>query len=573
MIVLADTWITCGRCASLMGNFEQSIKCFDLALHHQPNNFMALIGLLSGLKNLDIVQNTMENTTKAIDLISRFVSQFPELSEFPSIWKESAECFDRLNMLEQTSVSLGNAINLDPNNPDLWLLSSKNMVKTGNLTGAAQILQQTMMGLPSMNLGSKLTWELTQKCHLQFANIALLQQDLAKTAQELELALSFPNFEISQKDEYAKIWHTLIVSHIHLENPDQAWFTLARAETLIGKHYQLEILKAFRCVFERNFTAAVEILMGYTMIGHQRSNEKEEEEEDGYDEDEDQETAEQLFLVNFLMGFVLFNLNKPQESFVHVSRLLEKSRDYPLCWLLMGNLYLSLSQLEDAITVFNRLVKLQGDDVWTKSCVAKAWEGLLSIYERCDRAEDVANSCMRCYQLYSELGHHALAKFYFDRLAELATGSKLRPLDMPVLSANLLMNLLVLRPLELNTCTPLDIPPSTPPLQPQQMLSTVTSPIHQNNGGVSTPTQMPLGPVGVVPAPIPTQIQPLQVQQIQHNVSRTNSITPSIEPSPYQVYSTPMTNSYSPHIVNLPIMFNDKMMTPPPQFGAFTIKG
>lgn len=518
---VVETWLACGKCASTMGVLHIAINCFETALKYEPSNTKAVIGVSDALRQKDIESNQTVGITRSIDILNSFINQNPSVRSEVKLWKKLAESYFLINEPEQAHKVLKSALEMTAADPSLWILEGQCLIRLGMTAEAVDAIVRSLNLLPQ-SLVREEDIDISRSAHAELAAIAAAEGNTEAATNELNAALSLPPPPKSRTDEYAALWCAYATAREHAGDIGGAISACESAEAAIGDYSRILITHAYLLLLQGTpfFKPVFAVQLLEKAIEIEKSNNPNIE-----------ESSEGDFLPWYLLGYAYTLIDSPRLAYDAYQLSLRKSPLFPLPWLAVGALYLTLGQLGDSLSAYSHAVRLQSDNtVISAPASAAAWEGLSCVYERCDdQAKDATDACRRaaeCYriskneeaavrckeraQVLERVGNHEIPMVEFRSPPEFPY-ILLR--DLVPLSAAERINVLAQQSTnQQSNQPPLPAQPTQPPQQVQ------SQPIQQGHP---------------VPTGQPTELSPVmaQTQQVYSQMS-PNMINPHIQQPP-----------------------------------------
>lgn len=431
-----ETWIACGKCATTLGLYVLAIRAFESASQHNPGSVDALVGFSQSLRFNDIHVNETLGLQAAIEKLNRSIESIPSLLKHYEIFQELAECYLLVGFNEQAHQAIQAAIQLNENNPSLWLLSAQTLIRAGARQHAANALNKCLSLLPnpltspvkhefSQNDPSQ-NVEIARRAHAELAAIAAADGNIELSIKELTLTLSLPPPPLSRIDEHIALWCALVTAKERDGDIQGALEACEQAEVAVGNSPRILLLYAYlllltseeqtnkgqRAPAEEPIYRAISLLE--KVIDLERDPKNPTAQPPSSDGD---------FLPWYLMGKAYSLLDNPRAAYDSYQVALRRASSSPITWLSVGRLYLQLNQLSDALDAYSQALRVQIDENSTGT--ATAWDGLSCVYERCDdQLMDAADACARSALCYRNIGDVKNAQYFEDRSKVLTKASK-----------------------------------------------------------------------------------------------------------------------------------------------------
>lgn len=439
---LTDTWISCGKCANSLGLVPLAIKSFERAVSQDESNVEALKGLSYALRMNDISLNETTGSQNSIKQLNKSLERYPSISQNPQIFKELAECYLLIGLNEQAHQAIQAAIQLDSNNPSLWLLSAQTMIRTGARSHAANALNHCLSILPdSLSQFSESDIETARGAHAELAAIAAADGNMDVSTSELTATLSLPPPPLSRMDEHVALWCALATAKERAEDIEGAIKVCERAEKAVPYSERISMTHAYLLLLSSSKdNSSLSISLLNKIVASEPGTEQ------------GQPSSEGDFLPWFLLGKAYSILSQPRLAYDCYQVALRRASNSPITWLAVGKLYLELGQLPDSLAAYSQALRLQMDE--NSPGTATAWDGLSSVYERCDdQLADASDACSRSGACLRAIGDEKNATFFEQRAKALSMAAKkegpVPPLRDPSdVSGSLLRDLVALLPSE-----------------------------------------------------------------------------------------------------------------------------
>lgn len=426
-------WIACGQCATLFGLVATAIKLFDHAVAHDDTDLDALCGLAHLLRLNDILANETVGSQRAIDRLQRALERLPPLLKLPRLFKELAECYLLIGLNEQAHLAIQTAIQLQDNDPLLWLLSAQTLIRVGARQPAGAALNHCLSLLPKlMRDFNEADVETARAAHAELAAIAAADGNIELLIAELTATLALPAPPLVRLDEHIALWCALCTAKERANDIPGAIAACEQAQQAVGNSLRIVMNHAYLLLLDgqvdkQRATKAISLLSNIVNLDKER---------DALGFDGTQLSAQSPnpaatgaggqgasnqgadFLPWYLLGRAYLVLEEPRLAYDCYQVALRSALNSPITWLAVGKLYLELKQLPDALAAYSQALRLQMEE--GSPGTATAWDGLLCVYERCDgQLGDAADACQRLAACYRAMGDVKLAQFFDERAAQL----------------------------------------------------------------------------------------------------------------------------------------------------------
>ncbi|CAI5758319.1 unnamed protein product [Candida verbasci] len=417
---LIETWVQCGECATTIGSIVTAIKSFENAVNRDPSNITALIGLSSSLRLNDINLNETIGSQSSIERLNKSLIEFPQqLSKSHLIFKELSECYLLIGLNGQAHQSIQMAIQLQPQDPSLWLLSAQTLIRIGAKNHAANSLTHCLSLLPESkkNFNTQ-DIETARAAHAELAAIAAADGNINISIKELSATLSLKAPPLARVEEHIALWCALSTAKERANDIEGAIQACEDAELAVGKSDRIIMTHAYLLLLMdplKNSNYAIKLLEKIIDLFDENIN----------------NNNNQDFLPWYLLGRAYSFIDQPRLAYNSYQVALRCAPNSPITWLAVGKLYLELKQLPDALAAYSQALRLQMDD--GSPGVATAWDGLSCVYERCeDHLLDASDACQRASSCFKVIGDIKNSNFFENRSNVLIKASKNESLKPPL---------------------------------------------------------------------------------------------------------------------------------------------
>lgn len=487
-----QTWIALGKCSVALGMVIDARQCFEYAMNHNPLNVNALVGFAQALRMKDAHVKEASGIREAVERLNMSVEKNPHAAQSGEVFRELAECYLILGMVDQALHAVEAGIHIDSSQVWLWLLHGQALNRAGKKRQAAEKLNHCLSLLASASTkGTDKNVEVARATHAELAAMATTEGDFSTSISELETALALPPPPLEMVEEHISLWCALATAKERANDKFGALKVCETAEVIVGYAPRILLTHAYMMLNspvddennEHYAHGAIQIL---------ESAIKSKEEQNANDEGD--------FLPWYLLGKAYSRLDEPRAAYDAYQVALRRAPKSPIPWLAIGKLYLQLNQLPDTLAAYSQALRLQVDD--KSPATATAWDGLSCVYERSNgQLMDAADACNRAATCFRIAGVKNSADYFEYRAKQLQLASNregpVPPLrEAPDVPSSLLRDIVALLPSERiafiqgtqTSHSPQQLPPQSQHASPAQNQQT---PI---NNSTRTPQHQPLQP-------------------------------------------------------------------------------
>ncbi|CCE81978.1 Piso0_002666 [Millerozyma farinosa CBS 7064] len=408
--IAVDTWIAVGNCSITLGLITAAIKSFEFALGHQPVNAEALRQLSHCLRLQDMQNNEIFGSLSAIEKLTRALEEHKELNNDSGLFKELAECYLTMGFVEEAQQAVQRSMQLDENDPSVWLLNAETLIRKNDRAQAANCLMRCLSMLPeSLAQFTPENIEIARSAHAELAAISAADGNIELSIAELTVTLSLPPPPLSRIDEHFALWCALATAKERTNDIQGALRACEGAESILGDSPRILMTHAYLLLIDysqENAEKAIKVTQ--KIIDAENVSES---------------SSEGDFLPWYLMGKAYSILGSPRLAYDCYQVALRRASNSPITWLAVGKLYLQLRQLPDALAAYSQALRLHIDE--NSHATALAWDGLSCVYEQSeDQLMDASDACARAAACFKSIGDVDSANFFEERARNLMLASK-----------------------------------------------------------------------------------------------------------------------------------------------------
>lgn len=593
-----ETWIAVGRCSLTLGLVAAAVKSFEYAVGHDRGDAQALVGWAHALRLHDVELGQVYGSQVAAETLHAGVEQQPSLGKDKEVFREMGECYLAMGALGPAQHATQTAIQLDAGDASLWLLNGRILVKMGELKDATKSLTYCLSLLPqSLSQFGADHIEIARTAHTQLAAIATLEDDIEFSMAELIATLSLPAPPLARIDENIVLWCALAVTKEKANDIPGGLQVCDTAESLLGGSARIFMTRVYLLLADAGGDRSGRAQQAIELLQKIIANEPGAGEKQASDDGD--------FLPWYLLGKAYSLLTSYRLAYDAYQVALRRAANHPIAWLAVGQLYLHLNQLPDALAAYSQALRLQVDELYPGT--ATAWDGLSCIYERSDdQLVDAADACTRAAASFKLNGSAASAAFFENRSTQLKLASK-KEAPVPTLRDAsgvpnyLLQDFVSLLPEERIAMVKRYLQPSPYPAHTSTQSNEKTPHTLKPHDKSPGPRHHHMSPINQAPtiavvqgtSPQATQPPPQQLpqqlsQQLQQQLPQQPPQQPPQHPAsqhyllhqnigthegsprknlPPQIWSPQHQRSQRPHTPHqLPPQIPDQQMHPPPQY-------
>ena len=187
-----STWVECGNLAlSLNSNSSTAIKCFQMALNYFPMNNSIMNLLVELLIQNDLIKQNYIGIQNTINFIIKSINKYPNLKNDFELNTKLADYYLLINELEKSHEIIISLMEIDQNNPNVWLILGKCLKKMNLQRDSINAFTNSLYLLPK-DLNNLNFIKIARNIHLELVQLAIDDGDLESARNELGSVLSLP---------------------------------------------------------------------------------------------------------------------------------------------------------------------------------------------------------------------------------------------------------------------------------------------------------------------------------------------------------------------------------------------